>query len=618
MKLRALARGVGLAALVLAASCKREPAGDGSRTGAGSRASAPDAGAHPLAGQAYSTWTERPGVCSLDFWCWYSPVPQGQVLRAGWAVPGSADEAWLVGAHTTLLHLRGQEVTSVPTEVDVTLRGIWGSSARDVWAVGDDLVLHGDGVTWVRATLPGAGKLVDVWGTGPRDVWFAGEGVVWHYDGTRFEARTPPSCAPQRLAGGDGDGPWLLCSSAAGRRLLRWEGAWREVTGVPGGPVALLAAAGQVWLVGEQLWRWDGQQLHGELLDAGQHGSALALRGDDLLVLRDDLQVLGDAPDGPPLWTRPLAGGPLRPVRGDGVARRYQAVVSAATPWLLGDGELLRLDAAGLRPHLAPVERLRPRSLWGSRGDDVWAVAGWRRHWDGKQWSPSEGVGLQALWGGSSVDVWAVGASAQHWDGKRWRVVPAPGDGQPQPPLTAVHGSGSKDVWAVGEGRLPMRWDGTAWRQFAAPEGEDGLGMLAVWARSPSAAWLVGRNGRARRWDGEQWRSVDSGTRSDLYGLFGVGDDLWAVGDGGTILRWQAERWVKVASPTTASLRAVWGPRGKELWAVGDVVLKWDGKAWTVSPLRPARQMGALWGPGRDDAWMGGDGGLLRRLAYPD
>ena len=615
MRLRALARVVGLAALVLAAGCKREPASDASRTGRSSGARAPDAGAHPLAGQAYSTWTERPGVCSLDFWCWYSPAPQGQALSAGWVVPGSADEAWFVGAHTTLLHLRGQEVTSVPTDVDVLLRGIWGSSAKDVWAVGDDLVLHGDGVTWVRATLPGAGKLEDVWGAGPRDVWFAGEGVVWHYDGTRFEARTPPSCAPQRLAGGDGDGPWLLCSSAAGRRLLHWEGGWREVTSVAGQPVALLAAAGQVWLVGEQLWRWDGRQLHNEPLGAGRRGGALAVRGADLLVLGDDA-------DGPPLWTRALAGGPLQPVPGDlgapvDALTRRGALVSGATPWLASGDLLFRLEAGRLRPHFSVQEPIQPRSLWGSRGDDVWAVAGWRRHWDGKQWSAREGVGLHAVWGASSLDVWAVGDHVEHWDGKRWSVVSAPGDGR-LAALTAIHGSGSTDGWAVGPGRLPMHWDGTAWKQLAAPDGEDGLGMAAVWARSPSAAWLVGRNGRARHWDGKQWRSVDSGTTADLYGLFGVGDALWAVGDGGTILRWQHERWVSVTSPTRANLRAVWGPRDKELWATGDAVLKWDGKAWTVSPLRPAQPMRALWGPGRDDAWMGGDGGLLRRLAYPD
>ena len=611
MRRRALAQ-TGLGLVLALAGCKREPA----RASAPSpRGASADAGAHPLAGQAYSTWNERPGVCSLDFWCWSSPLPQGQALNAGWVVPGSPDEAWFVGAHTTLLHLRGQEVTSVPTEIDVPLRGIWGSSAKDVWAVGDDLVLHGDGVTWVRATLPGAGKLEDVWGAGPRDVWFAGDGVVWHYDGSRFEARTPPTCAPQRLAGGDGggdgDGPWLLCASTAGRRLLRWDGGWREVTSVVGLPVALLAAAGQVWLVGEQLWRWDGRELHSEPLDAGGRGRALAVRGADLLVLGDD-------PEGPPLWTRPLAGGALRALLGDGVARGYRAVVSGATPWVLADEELLRLQGGQLRPHFAFVERLYPRSLWGSRRDDVWAVGGWRRHWDGTQWSAREGIGLQAVWGASSADVWAVGDHVEHWDGKGWSMVPAPGDGRAPPPLTALHGSGSTDVWAVGEGRLPMHWDGTAWKQLAAPDGEDGLGMLAVWARSPSAAWLVGRNGRARRWDGKRWSFVDSGTRRDLYGLFGVGDDLWAVGDGGTILRWQQERWVSVASPTSANLRAVWGPRGKELWATGDVVLKWDGKAWALSPLRPARQMRALWGPGRDDAWMGGDGGLLRRLAYPD
>ena len=75
-----------------------------------------------------------------------------------------------------------QPMTSGATE---HLRGIWGSSANDVFAVGDaGTILHNDGSGWTTMTSGTSVDLSDVWGSAHDDVFVTGDaGTVLHYDG---------------------------------------------------------------------------------------------------------------------------------------------------------------------------------------------------------------------------------------------------------------------------------------------------------------------------------------------------------------------------------------------------------------------------------------------------
>jgi hypothetical protein len=68
-------------------------------------------------------------------------------------------------------------------------------------------------------------------------------------------------------------------------------------------------------------------------------------------------------------------------------------------------------------------------AVWGSAGDDVWAVGHWGTiiHWDGAHWMAFDSStfhGLNAVWGSGGNDVWAVGDANTilHWDGTVWAV----------------------------------------------------------------------------------------------------------------------------------------------------------------------------------------------------
>jgi hypothetical protein len=70
------------------------------------------------------------------------------------------------------------------TTTSYQLRGIWGSSASDVWAVGmNGAVVHWDDKTWTSLSAgPRFTNYRGVGGTGPNDVWFVADGgVLWQW-----------------------------------------------------------------------------------------------------------------------------------------------------------------------------------------------------------------------------------------------------------------------------------------------------------------------------------------------------------------------------------------------------------------------------------------------------
>jgi hypothetical protein len=69
--------------------------------------------------------------------------------------------------------------------------GVWGSSAEDVFAVGDQAaILHYDGVPWNPMQSPATWSLYGVWGSSPEDVLAVGEGgTILHYDGVIWEEK---------------------------------------------------------------------------------------------------------------------------------------------------------------------------------------------------------------------------------------------------------------------------------------------------------------------------------------------------------------------------------------------------------------------------------------------
>jgi len=102
-------------------------------------------------------------------------------LRAIWG--SGIRDIWAVGERGAIIHYDGtawSQLSNSPTTLG--LRGVWGTAANDVWAVGDSgVILHCDGSSWSKAVSLTTRTLRAVWGDPSGDVWAVGDtGTVLH------------------------------------------------------------------------------------------------------------------------------------------------------------------------------------------------------------------------------------------------------------------------------------------------------------------------------------------------------------------------------------------------------------------------------------------------------
>jgi hypothetical protein len=143
---------------------------------------------------------------------------------------------WAAGADGTVLHWNGA-AWSAATEGTGTWLGLWGSSASDVFMVGEGgEIRRWNGSAWSPMNSGTTEALNGVWGSGPGDVYAVGDnGTVLHYDGnvsgdwTTLATPADPG-APVNAVWGSGPGDVYLLANS-GLDLVHWDGtSWRTVT----------------------------------------------------------------------------------------------------------------------------------------------------------------------------------------------------------------------------------------------------------------------------------------------------------------------------------------------------------------------------------------------------
>ncbi|MCP4694936.1 MAG: hypothetical protein GY859_43310 [Desulfobacterales bacterium] len=107
----------------------------------------------------------------------------------------AADNVFAVGAgfllRAEILHYDGVSWSkmSIPdVGASVTLNGVWGASADNVFVVGSNgVILRYDGSAWASMESGTTGDFNEVWGNSPTDVYAVGAyGLALHYDGTSW------------------------------------------------------------------------------------------------------------------------------------------------------------------------------------------------------------------------------------------------------------------------------------------------------------------------------------------------------------------------------------------------------------------------------------------------
>jgi hypothetical protein len=109
-------------------------------------------------------------------------------INGVWGTSGS--DVFAVGDNK-ILHYDGNagKVWTEMASVGVSLKGVWGTSGSNVFAVGTNgTILHYNGNAWTDMSWPTYSYLNGVWGSSESDVFVVGgNGTILHYDGIVWE-----------------------------------------------------------------------------------------------------------------------------------------------------------------------------------------------------------------------------------------------------------------------------------------------------------------------------------------------------------------------------------------------------------------------------------------------
>lgn len=246
-----------------------------------------------------------------------------------------------------------------------SLHGIWGSSAKDLYVVGDaGTILHNDGTAWTAMTSGSSQTLYSVWGSSESDVYAVGDsGLVLHYNGTNWTSVA--TATVEVLPDVTGTATDVLAINATGTVIsdsfVNYTAtgvALRSIWGSSGSDIFVAGAAGSVLHYDGSTWT-PMASVTGQVLNSiwGSSGSNVFAVGENGTIIHYNGST----------WNTMTSG---------------------------------------------TVETLQ--SVWGSSSSDVFAVgtSGLVLHYNGTSWTPvtsGQTVTLNDVWVSSKSEMFAVG-----------------------------------------------------------------------------------------------------------------------------------------------------------------------------------------------------------------
>lgn len=201
--------------------------------------------------------------CSPDGFCSYGSVPQGITLRGVW---GSHEKnVWAVGAGGTILNWNGFVWVAQRSSTTEDLFGIWGTDAENVWAVGrNGTIVKWNGTTWATQGSPTTQTLRSIGGFDASHVWAVGYGgTILNWDETQWVTQVSPTKNDLNAVwGSKANNVWAV---GDGGTILRLEGNdWSPIATTT--PYSFYAVRGSgvspVWAAGPfgMIWKWNGME----------------------------------------------------------------------------------------------------------------------------------------------------------------------------------------------------------------------------------------------------------------------------------------------------------------------------------------------------------------------
>lgn len=513
---------------------------------------------------------------------------------------------WAATREGALLRSNGAAFEEAFTDDTSELRAIWSANENEAWAVGaGGTILHYDGA-WHATRSPTTEQLEAVKGTGPKDVWAVGNRVILHWDGRAWSVSHKVSEGPQkqvvknpgfcgnpqlaadhfnaRLVRLDGIlpfGPADVWVIARGARSLHWDGhTWKESE--PGAyslEATWAASSTDAWSIGRKIGHFDGKDW----------------RFDPLPSNEDLVAVDGAAAND--VWA---VGGLGRIRRWDGTKwnalERYSGIeprslwAGDGVAWIGGAGGVARREAKGWRRAESPFGH-DVNAIGGTRASDVWAFGAFENpaHFDGKEWSSSSVAGKPAIFGlaaPATDDVWGwSGLTYVHWDGQQWTPT--------------VNGDFAiEDLWAPSKG--------TAFA-IARPRADKPISQMSPYAYDKHVL---------AQWNGKTWVSLGE---TPAVAISGASGEPWVLGT--TLQRRDHGKWIDVATIGEDSAtpgrfvivsRKLVVSGANDAWLYGGSKLQhWDGVALRDEDV-PLDTAGVFVGP-HDVFVYGRRGGVMHR-----
>lgn len=125
-------------------------------------------------------------------------------LRGVWGA--SLTDVFAVGDEGTILHCDGTDWTAMePGGIADDFRHVSGSSGSDVYALGArGFLVHYDGSSWSRVHSPMGGNSGAMGAVGPKDLFVVDYSVIYRYDGANWTGFPPLCWSPLYGIGGSG------------------------------------------------------------------------------------------------------------------------------------------------------------------------------------------------------------------------------------------------------------------------------------------------------------------------------------------------------------------------------------------------------------------------------
>ncbi len=417
----------------------------------------------------------------------WSPRTPFTTLRLGSISGTSPTDVWALSDYsadgTVAWHFDGTSWSSTSIGGPAFVGGVWAVSPTDVWVATTPLTLadgglangsslrHFDGVSWKPVDAPG--DLYRLWGSDAKNIWAVGTEGIAHYDGTSWTLASTVARGARWIRGSGPNDVWVASNFGP---LAHFDGAnWSilaPTTSLPATGVTAVWAASptDVWAAGNERGDPDanGPTSRGTIL----HRTAAGWQRTDVGVIPPLNAMFGSAPND--VWA---VGSQGTAIRFDGTSWKSMPTGSTAhlgavwsgganDVWVGGYSELdggarlaVTLHFDGSKWSAIPIDATHVRSIFAIALNDVWAASGSAvYHYDGTAWTLVPGVngdayGSATIWAGAKNDIW-VGAS--HYDGNAWTLVPS----DDHVGLTSVWRRSASDVWFIDAMGDVLRFDG--------------------------------------------------------------------------------------------------------------------------------------------------------------